>query len=91
MTILVKPPELRSKAGDIRQHASRIQVCIDAVDSEVTALNSSVFEGVSAETFRTRYRNIRDRIYSFKPFLESFGKALEDAAAAFESADKAGN
>lgn len=89
-TILVKPPELRTKASDIRQHANTIQNCIDVVDQEVKVLGPSVFEGNSADRFRARYNRIRDRIYGFRPFLESFAKALEDAATVFEQADKEG-
>lgn len=87
--ILVRPPELRTKAADIRQHANNIQHAIEAVDNEVKALGPSVFEGNSADTFRNQYNNIRDKIFAFKPFIDSFAKALEDAATAFENADKA--
>lgn len=88
--ILVKPPQLREAANQIRQHARTIQASIDAVDADIKAIGPDRFEGVSADTIRNRYNRLRDRIYKFKPLLEAFGRDLDETAARFEAADRAG-
>ncbi len=89
--ILVKPPELRLKANDIRQRANTLHQSIEVVDSESRALSTAVFEGYSADNFRSRYNRIRDKIYGFKPFLYSFAQALDNAADIFSRADGTGS
>ena len=86
--ILVTPPELRSKAAEIRERAKAVQVSVDEVDAQVNALGPSVYEGHSADQFRTHYSQMRERVMAFRPFLERFATMLEETATAFEQADK---
>ena len=88
--ILVKPPELRQKASELRQRANALHQSIEAIDAETRALSNAVFEGYSADRYRTRYGRLRDRIFSFKPFLDTFAQALENAAEVFSHADGQG-
>lgn len=85
--ILVKPQDLDAKASQIRDHAQKIQAAIDAVDADINALGTSVFEGHRATEMRTRYTRYRDYLSAFKPMLERFAIELEMAAAKFRAAD----
>ena len=88
--ILVKPPELRQRASELKQRANMLHQSIEAVDAEARALSNAVFEGYSADRFRSRYNRLRDRIFSFKPFLDSFAQNLDNAAEVFSHADGQG-
>jgi WXG100 family type VII secretion target len=87
--ILVKPPELKAAANDLRAHAKRLQAAIDAVDADMRSLGPGVFEGERADALRTRYNKIRDKIYKFKPLIDHFAKDLDEAATTFTNADNA--
>lgn len=87
--ILVKPAELRQSSADIMKNARDIQAAVDQVDAAIRSLGPSRFEGVRADTLRSHYQKLRDRIYGFKPLIDAFGKDLEQAASRFEAADRA--
>jgi WXG100 family type VII secretion target len=86
--ILIKPPQLRSIASVFNSSANTIQGCIDAVDQQINALGPARFQGVSAETILLDYQNLREKVYSFKPTIDSFASELEIVADRFEKADK---
>jgi len=86
--ILVKPPELRQAANDLRAHAKRMQAALDAVDTDMRSLAGN-FEGMRAEALQTRYNKIREQIYQFKPLIDHFAKDLDEAATRFQAADRA--
>lgn len=88
--ILVKPPELRITAADLRKAAKTIQTAVDSVDSSIKQLGPSRFEGVRADALRARYNRLRDAIYRFKPLIDAFANDLDDSAARFSAADSAG-
>jgi WXG100 family type VII secretion target len=86
--ILVKPHQLRKSATQLLQSARTIQMAVDLIDREIQALGPSRFEGVSAEEIRSRYQRMREKVYSFKPMVDSYAKKLEEAAVRFEQADR---
>jgi WXG100 family type VII secretion target len=86
--ILVKPAELTNTASELRAHAKRLQAAIDAVDADMRALGPGSFEGARADALRSRYSQIRVKIYQFKPLIEHFAKDLDEASARFAAADK---
>lgn len=86
--ILVKPAELKQSSTDLHKNARDIQTAVDNVDSAIKALGPSRFEGVRADALRTRYQQLRDRIYSFKPLIDAFANDLDQAATRFEAADR---
>ena len=88
--ILVKPPELRLTATDLRKSAKNIQNAIDSVDSDIKQLGPSRFEGARADALRARYNRVREAIFRFKPLIDTFAAELDDTAARFSAADKAG-
>lgn len=88
--ILVKPPVLRVTATDLRKAAKIIQTAVDSVDSTIKQLGPSRFEGVRADTLRSRYNKLRDAIYRFKPLIDHFANDLDKSAATFEAADRTG-
>jgi WXG100 family type VII secretion target len=85
--ILVKPPELRDTAAQIREHAKKLQTALDAVEAEMRALGPGTFEGVRADNLRARYNKVRERIFQFKPLLDRFANDLGQAADRFQAAD----
>lgn len=89
--ILVKPPELRMTAADLRRAAQAIQTAVDSVDSSIKQLGPNRFEGARADALRARYNRLRDAIYRFKPLIDTFANDLDNSAARFEAADKAGD
>ena len=88
--ILVKPPELRVTATDLRKAAKTIQTAVDSVDSTIKQLGPSRFQGVRADTLRAHYNKLRDAIYRFKPLIDAFATDLDNAASRFEAADHTG-
>ena len=86
--IKVIPQDLQSKAEQIRAHANRIQAAVDAVDADIKALGTSVFEGHRADELRTRYTQYRDYLTAFKPMAERFASELDLAAQKFIAADR---
>lgn len=87
--ILVRPPQLRAIADQIRQRARAVQAAIDAVDQQIKALGPSRFEGSRAERVRARYNRNRQKFYNFKILLDKFAATLDEAASRFEAADSA--
>lgn len=88
--ILVKPPEIRVTATDLRKAAKNIQNAVDSVDATIKQLGPTRFEGVRADTLRGRYAKLRDAIYRFKPLIDAFATDLDNAASRFSAADAAG-
>jgi len=84
--ILVKPPELKLAANDLRAHAKRLQQALDSVDADIHSLNGR-FEGERANALQARYSKIRERIYQFAPLIMHFAKDLDEAATRFQAAD----
>lgn len=87
-TILLKPVELRSIAGRLREHAQRISNAMEQVDQELNALGSGVFSGERAGLLRSRYRSQRDRMHNAAKVIRRFADLLSQAADAFEKADQ---
>ncbi len=86
--ILIKPPQLRKTAAQLFQSAKTIQACVDSIDQQIQALGPARFSGVSADEIRQRYYRLREKVYSFKPLVDSYAKELEAAATRFEQADR---
>ncbi len=89
--ILVRPPEMRDRANQMRQSAKTILNAVQQVESIMKALGPSRFEGVRAANLMSRYNRTRDKLFNFKPFIDKFGNELDVAAGRFESADKSGS
>lgn len=85
--ILVRPPELRMAASDLRDHAKRLQAALDAVDAEMRSLSGN-FEGMRAQALQDRYNKIREQIFRFKALIDHFAKDLDEAAIRFSAADR---
>lgn len=86
--ILVTPEELRSKAAALRDSASRIQNALDETNGKILQLSSSLFAGVRADTLRQRYLVKSENMRKAKQAIIHFAGLLEQAAAAFEKADR---
>lgn len=87
-TIYIRPEEVRGKASELKKHAKNILAAVNTVDSEVKTLGPEVYDGVSAERFRTSYNRIRTQLQSFDDLLEAFASQLIQIANDIEQADK---
>lgn len=87
--ILVRPPELRWTADQIRQRVNVIQKSLDATDAIIKSLGASRFESARADALRERYLQLRDQVYSFRQLLTQFSNELDEVSFRFEAADRA--
>lgn len=87
-TILVLPPELRSKAEELRNHANRIHQEIENVDQQLAFLNADRFEGRRAEELRSKYQQKREYLLVVYKKVIAFSDKLDQAASAFTEADQ---
>lgn len=86
--ILVRPPQLRETASQIRNHAKTIQASLTQVDSAVQGLNPQQFDGMRSEALRSHYQSKRDALLKMDRMVTRFAAELEQIAATFEEADK---
>jgi len=86
-TILITPPELRSKAQQLRDHAKAIFYAIENTDQQIATLNIDQFAGIRADTVRGRYQANRESLLVIDAKIVSFADQLEIAANVFEKAD----
>ena len=85
--ILVRPPELRSKAAALRSSAERIKLAVENLDSLLSSLSEAVFEGNRASSLRSRYQSTRDTLLRTHDNVLAFATNLEQAAETFEKSD----
>jgi len=89
-TILITPPELRSKAEQLRSHAQVVFQAVENSDQVIGPLNADHFTGVRADALRQRYYSQRETMFSMSNLVLSFATVLETAANIFERADLQG-
>jgi len=87
--ILVRPPELRSKAAALRASAERIKLAVENLDSQLNSLSDAIFEGNRASTLRSRYLSSREVLLQTYTQVIAFAVNLEQAAQVFEQSDYA--
>jgi len=86
-TILVTPPELRSKAQQLRDHAKAILSAVESTDQQLATLNNDQFSGERADQLRSRYHSNRELLLAFDDKIIVFANQLDGAANSFEEAD----
>lgn len=87
--ILVTPPEIRSKAEQLLNHARAIQKSLEGSDQVIVPLSSELFSGWKADDFRRRYQTQRERLLQLHQMVTRLSSMLQEAANAFEKADQA--
>ena len=86
--ILVTPEELRNKAAALRNSASHIQNALDETNGKILQLSVSLFAGARADVLRQRYLVQSENMRKIRQAVVHFAQLLEEAAAAFEKADR---
>ncbi len=86
--IEVTPQLVEETARTVRNHGTRIQDALDAVDAEIRSTSPDVFAGHRADNLRTRYASTRNRLMEFMPLLHEFAQKLDQAAVDFRTADE---
>lgn len=88
--VRVNPTDLEAQASTLRNKAGLIRQYLSTADERLAELLSpTLFEGASADIFRTHYREQHDVIMSLPQRLENYANRLTAAAAAIRSADQA--
>ncbi len=90
-SILIQPPELRSKASELKERAAHIQASMTGLDDVLNGLGDGVFAGMRAQDLRNRYQTQRERLSGLYRMVLVFAEKLEAAATAFEQADRYGS
>jgi WXG100 family type VII secretion target len=88
--ILVRPPELRQAASQMRDSANKIGQALQDIDSDLQALKGNKFLGNRANAVQLLYQSKRDALEKAKDLVSQFAFDLEKAADVFEKADKDG-
>ncbi|HEX2956531.1 MAG TPA: WXG100 family type VII secretion target [Chitinispirillaceae bacterium] len=88
--ILVRPPELRQTAEQLRSCAQKIGQALQALDKDIHTLQDDRFLGNRASTLQSHYQSRRDALQKAKELVLQFAIDLETAANVFEQADKSG-
>ncbi len=89
--ILVKPPQIRSTAANLREHAKAIQKALTTIEQVFADLPPDRFAGLSSAVIRTRYTQKRGYMQFASSRVFLFAENLEKIAEKFEEADKALN
>ncbi len=87
-TLLAGPEVLRTKAGQLRTHATSVAVALNNVDHQMRSLRSSTISGRRADNLRCRYKSQRQQLMDIPNLLTGFAQSLEQAAEIFEQADR---
>lgn len=85
--IKVTPDVLEDIARSIDSRSRSIETAIGSVNRIIGQINTSRFQGVRADFFRTNYRSRYDRIRSFAKVLWSFSIQLNAISHQFRLAD----
>lgn len=86
--ILVKPPQIRSTASRLREHAKSIQSSLESIEQIFTELPPDRFAGFSSGMIRSRYTQKRQYLRNIEQKTVYFAESLEKIAEKFEQADK---
>ena len=86
--ILITPEEVTNVAESIKAHATVINNSVEQVDQAIKSIIPARFEGRSADEINQRYHATRDKVFNFKPFLDSFANNLIDIANRFITSDR---
>lgn len=85
--ILVKPPELRQAASQLRESANKIGRALQGIDADLQALIGANFKGNRADELQSLYQSKREALQKTKEIVIQFATELEVAANIFEQAD----
>lgn len=86
--ILVKPNELKKTGKELRSSAAKLTSALREVDEIMRSLDSTRFEGTSAASLRTRYRQCASGLNNAPRMIISFASQLENLANQFSTEDR---
>lgn len=87
-SILVKPNELKKTGKELRSGAAKLSSALRDVDEIMRNLDSTRFEGTSAASLRSRYRQCANRLNNAPRMIISFANQLENLASQFSTEDR---
>lgn len=87
--ILLRPPELRQTAEQLRTHARNIARAIQEIDSTMEVLRGQRFLGLRADALQSHYKTRRDSLVGAKDLVLAFSQELDTISNVFERADNA--
>jgi uncharacterized protein YukE len=78
--------QMRDSAGVLGRSTARIADCLQAIDSEITALTADRFMSIGAEAFRVEYTRLKPRLFEAFDQLHRFQDKLNMSADEIEIA-----
>ncbi|HEX2956530.1 MAG TPA: WXG100 family type VII secretion target [Chitinispirillaceae bacterium] len=85
--ILIRPPELRQAAEQLRSSAQKIGQALQAIDNDINTLKGDHFLGKRATALQAHYTVKRDALLRARELVMHFSTDLKLAADTFEKAD----
>lgn len=84
--IRITPDQMRSRAGQYRGEASNVQEVISNMDNLLNQLQSE-WEGAAAESYASRFAELRPGFIKAKDLIEEIAQALDATAQTLEETD----
>lgn len=84
--IQVSAPELRAKAGELRNLNSQFKTQVGSLESQEQTL-IGMWEGEARDAFNTAFNNDKTQMDNFYNLIEQYCVALENIAAKYEMAE----
>lgn len=85
--IRITPEQMRSRAGEYDNEASKVGETIQRMDSLLSALQSE-WEGAAARAYADRFSQLRPSFVEAQRLIEEIAVSLRNAAAALEETDQ---
>ncbi len=84
--IRMSPEQMRSRAGEYRTEADKVNDVIKKMDSLVNSLQSE-WEGAASEGFASRYLELKPGFQEAEELIREIAAALESSARIVEQTD----
>lgn len=85
--IRITPDQMRSRSGEYRAEAQKVQEVIAKMDSLLAALQSE-WEGQSSQAYAQRFGELRPGFVKAQQLIEEIARSLDSTAQALESTDQ---
>ncbi|BAR04897.1 hypothetical protein A200_00325 [Parascardovia denticolens IPLA 20019] len=85
--IRITPDQMRSRAGEYRNEANKIQDVISKMDSLLNQLQSE-WEGQSAQAYAQKFAELRPGFVKAEDLTNDIAKSLDATAQSLESTDQ---
>ncbi|BAR07443.1 Virulence factor esxA [Scardovia inopinata] len=85
--IRITPDQMRSRAGEYRGEANKVQEVISKMDSLLNQLQSE-WEGQSSQAYSQRFAELRPGFVKAEDLINEIARSLDTTAQSLESTDQ---